>query len=186
MIALRDHDLRNGQMIPMTEYRKLRLFAILPVAFVLMVLNLFAYEAFLAAWPTVTEGPDLSFLTYILPAAGKAYTFHAACGYPHLAFLYAAFVTFNLLGVVVLDIAALRLAARVLPIYKTVRRSLFRPQGNVILMMGTLGLLLTGLVVWDSLTPQDCAGIVDPAAGAMVLRAAGTAWLAMAIQSLFR
>lgn len=106
--------------------------------------------------------------------------------YPHLAFLYAAFVIFNLLGVVVLDIAALRLAARVLPIYKTVRRSLLRPQGNVILMMGTLGLLISGLAVWDSLTPQDCAGIIYPAAGAMVLRAAGTAWLAMAIQSLFR
>jgi hypothetical protein len=173
-------------MIPMTEYRKLHLIAILPVAFVLMVLNLFVYEAFLATWPKLAEGPDLSFLTYVIPAAGEAYAFHAACGYPHLAFLYAAFVIFNLLGVVALDIAALRLAARFLPIYKTVRRPLLRPQGNVILMMGILGLLLMGLAGRDSISPHDCAGIVDPAAGAMVLRAAATAWFAMAIQSLFR
>lgn len=82
MITLRDHDLRDGHMIPMTEYQKLRLVAILPVAFVLTVLNLFAYEAFLATWPKVAGGPDLSFLTYVIPAAGEAYAFHAACGYP--------------------------------------------------------------------------------------------------------
>ncbi|WP_193368318.1 hypothetical protein [Pelagibius marinus] len=186
MITLRNHDLLDGQMIPMTEYRKLRLIAIIPVAFVLMVLNLIAYEAFLTAWPKVTEGPDLSFLTYVLPAAGEAYTFHAACGYPHLAFLYAAFVIFNLLGIVALDIAALRLAARLLPIYKTVRRPLMRLQGNPILMIGVMMLLISGLAVWDSLSPHDCAGIVDPSARAMVIRAAGTAWLAMAIQSLLR
>lgn len=168
------------------EYRKLRLIAIIPLAFVLMVFNLIAYEAFLAAWPEIAEGPDLSFLTYVLPAAGEAYTFHTACGYPHLAYLYAAFVIFNLLGVVTLDLAALQLASRFLPIYKTIRRSPMRPLGNVILMIAVMTLLVSGLAVWDSFSPHDCAGVVDPSAGAMVLRAAGTAWLAMAIQSLFR
>jgi hypothetical protein len=172
------------------EYKRLRLLALIPVSIALTLLNLLVYAGFQSIWPAGSPGIDLSFLGYILPAAGKVYDFHAACGHPGLAFLYASFVIFNLVAIIPLDIATLYLTARYLPIYRTVRRPVSRPsfvKGLCVVYLAMFGVgLFLGLAELDAISPHDCTRIGSPALGSMAFRATTTAWLAMFLDFIWR